>query len=105
MLSHDKEYLKSIVDFVNSYTNKYGLILSAKKTHIYKLDNFNFLKRNWGLTKSGKVMVRPSSKNIRRIKRKYRKLAKRNRKVASDYLKSINGYLQQFEKGGKICIN
>ena len=76
ILSNDKEYLKSVVDFINSYTNKYGLILSANKTHIYKLNNFNFLKRNWSLTKSGKVMIRPSSKNIRRIKCKYHKLAK-----------------------------
>lgn len=106
IMSNDKTYLKSVVDFLNSYAIKSGLVLNKNKTHIYKVSNFSFLKRNWHLTKSGKVLIRPSSKNIKRIKRKYHKLVKRNTKIADEYIQSISGYLQQFKKGEtKICIN
>ena len=53
-----------------------GLELNPKKTRIVRISKgFAFLKRRWGYTATGRVLVRPARESVARERRKLKRLA------------------------------
>lgn len=77
IISDDKNALKKYLDLITPLYEKLGIILNKKKTNIYKLDKgFNFLKCQYILTDTGKIIKKPNKKTIAIQRRKLKKFKK-----------------------------
>jgi len=71
------EDARALLDDMKRLYSLYDLTLNDCKTHIVKLTRgFTYLKMQFKLTKSGKVITRPSPDSKRRMARKLRKFDK-----------------------------
>lgn len=74
LIHHDKKFLQYALEEIKKICDELGIIVHPKKTHITDLKHgFTYLKTNFYLTNSGKVIKRPCRKSItfarRRLKR------------------------------------
>lgn len=102
LIHHDKQYLRICLNAIKKLCAELGIKLNTKKTQIVKLSNgFNFLKKRYRLTKTGKVLRLPSKKNITKRRRLLKKFHQR---VSSGlmsfdnvlrYYNSSSGYFKQ----------
>ena len=87
-----KEFLEhEIKPVIVSFLKERGLYLSEEKTHITHIDEgFNFLGKN--IRKySGKILIKPSKKNVKRFLEKVQKLIKNNMQIkAVTMIKMLN---------------
>lgn len=77
IISESKEYLWSCLDEIKKICCEYGIKLNNKKVQIVKLSHgFTFMKGQYFLTSTGKVIVKPCKKNVHAERRKLRKFKK-----------------------------
>lgn len=70
-ISESKEFLKELLKGVEKISEKLGLNLNKKKTHIFRIDKgFTFLKQRIFITKTGRIVHKPCKTNIVRERRK-----------------------------------
>lgn len=82
----DKEHLKEVLQVVREKYAKQGLQLNEKKTKIVKLSRgFTFLKTQFILTDTGKVVKKICRESVTRERRKLKKFAKLNRQGEMSY--------------------
>ena len=75
LIHNDKEYLNYCLKEIKRICEKLKIIINDNKTKIHKTEiGFIFLKCNFKIIESGKVIVRACKKNILRLKRKLKKL-------------------------------
>lgn len=75
-IATDKETLHNFLDEAYAVCSTLGITINEKKTHIIKLSrSFTFLKKVFRYSPTGKIIITPSRKSIKRMKRKMRKLA------------------------------
>lgn len=80
IIHHDKERLKEILQEVREKYEALGLKLNENKTKIVKLSRgFTFLKTQFVLTDTGKVVKKICRESVTRERRKLKKFAKLNR--------------------------
>lgn len=74
IIHNDKNYLKQLLVEIENICNKYGIFINHNKTQIVKLSKkFNFLKRYYIVTESGKVIELMNKDTITRERRKLKK--------------------------------
>ncbi len=78
IIHEDVDYLKQCLNDVERLANDIGLNLNRKRTHIIRLDgHFEYLKKRIHVTETGKVIMRPTRKNItkrRQLLRKHKEM-------------------------------
>ena len=73
-----KEHLSMVAAAVEILCSDYGIELNARKTKIVKLSHgFTFLKRKFGYTPTGGIVVRPCRESIVRERRKLKAFRKK----------------------------
>ena len=80
MTGHSEEVLeREVKPLVEAFLNERGLRLSPEKTAITHLsEGFDFLGQNVRRYPNGKLLIKPSKKNIRTFLRKVREIVRRN---------------------------
>lgn len=74
LIHENKEYLLKCLNIIREECNKIGIVLNDNKTHITKLSKgFRFLKINFTLTHTGKVVKRLYRPCITKTRRKLKK--------------------------------
>ena len=74
----DKDFLLGVLDAVRIISDRLGLIINKKKTHVTKLSRpFRHLQVKYRLTDQGKVEKRINPKSISRERRKLKKYKKK----------------------------
>lgn len=77
LIHEDKEYLKKCLEALSSKFAAVGIVLNPKKTRIVKLSKgFTFLKTQYFLTDTGKVVRKACRESIVRQRRKLKKFKK-----------------------------
>lgn len=77
LIHEDKEYLKRCLIELRRLCNELGVVLNERKTRIARLDKgFTYLKLNFLLTPSGKIIKRIYPKSVTRMRRKLKKFKK-----------------------------
>ena len=78
IIFNDINMLNEILQKVNEIVQRLGLQLNPKKEKIifFKHHKFEFLKMQFQLTDTGYVVIKPTRKNITRVRKKIRKLRK-----------------------------
>lgn len=88
LIHHSKEHLQKCLKRIEEVCQKLGITLNKKKTQIIKLSRgFRFLKAQFILTKTGKVLRKPYKKNIKLMRHKlktFRKWVDEGRMTVSD---------------------
>ncbi len=75
IIHHSKEYLRECLKEIQIVCEELGVTLNTKKTQIIKINRgIKFLKVNFKLTRTGKVIRRPCRKNIVKMRRKLKSL-------------------------------
>ena len=77
VIHHSKEYLKALLEDIIRICTDLGIHVNEKKTQVYPLTNFTFLKTKYTLTETGKVIHRMPHDNIVRQRRKLKSLAEK----------------------------
>lgn len=72
----DKEYLKGILGQIREQYARLGIKLNEKKTRIVKITRFTFLKTQFILTETGKIIKKICRQSVTRERRKLKKFAK-----------------------------
>lgn len=73
----DKAYLQIVQMLVERKCSELGIVINERKTRIAKLSSgFTFLKKRFGYSDTGRVVVRPSRDSITRERRKLKKQRK-----------------------------
>lgn len=99
IIHNDKDFLKQLLKEIESELASLGLSLNKNKTHIRPLTKqFVFLQMVYGVTKSGKLYIRPCKKSIRRERRKIRKLLKNGIIPFDDILSSYKSWKGNIKK-------
>ena len=81
IIHNNKEYLIKVFEDLKILFNQYGITLNARKTHITKLSKgFCFLKTNFYILPSGKILKKPCRDSITRERRKLKRQFKLLRK-------------------------
>lgn len=79
LIHESKVHLKHCLERIKEVCDELGIILNPKKTKISMLKHgFKFLKINFKLTATGKVLKRMSKESVRAMKRKLEKFKKWN---------------------------
>lgn len=79
LIHERKVHLKHCLERIKEVCDELGIILNPKKTKISMLKHgFKFLKINFKLTATGKVLKRMSKESVRAMKRKLEKFKKWN---------------------------
>ena len=74
IFDHDKERLKEVKKFIQSYLLERGMTLNLKKTQLFKITQpLNFLGFDYHLTETGKVIMTLARKSLKRAKRRIKK--------------------------------
>lgn len=77
VIHKDKEYLKQLLNEIETISVDLGLFINRKKTQIVKISRgFTFLKIKYNLTETGKIIKRLSPKTITRERRRLKKFKK-----------------------------
>lgn len=83
LIHEDIDYLKQCLDVIERMAIKLGLKLNKKRTKIIRLDqHFDFLKKRFHISMTGKIVMRLIRKNItkrRRTIKKHKRLLVQNR--------------------------
>lgn len=105
----DKERLKAIYEDLKNRYRKLGIFVNEKKTHISKLTEWNtWLKINYKILPSGRVIKKVANDTIRRERkrlRKRRKMCNRGdftKEQALNCYKSWRGTYKKYQSGYKI---
>lgn len=110
IIHHDKEKLKEILQHITEESEKLGLTLSLKKTHIVRLDKgFTFLKKKIVMNPNGSIVIRLSREAITRERRKLKKFKKKYElgempleHIETAY-KSWRGFALRFDSYKSVC--
>lgn len=71
IIHHSKEHLQHCLKKIYEICDELGIVLNKKKTQIVKLSRgVGFLKTNFFLTRTGKIVRKPYKKNITHMRRK-----------------------------------
>jgi hypothetical protein len=71
LIHEDVEYLRHCLARIREVCAELGIVLNEKKTRITPLTRgFNFLKKKFTLTPTGRVLCKPDPSSARRMKRK-----------------------------------
>lgn len=70
IIHHDKEFLHSLSAEMKKMLEEIGVTINEKKTHIYPLKRFKYLKKVISLSESGKIYKRIARENVTRMRRK-----------------------------------
>lgn len=73
IIHNDKKELEKLLDKIIQLSNKLGLTINKKKTHITSIKNFRFLKKRFCLLNNGKIIIKLSADSITRMRRKLKK--------------------------------
>lgn len=77
VIHHDKEFLKSLFKDMQAIAEHLQLRFNPKKCHINRLDHyFTFLKSIYHLTKTGKVIYKPSKACLKRERLKLKRFVR-----------------------------
>lgn len=77
LIHEDKEYLKECLEDLKQKFMEIGIVLNTKKTRLIKLSKgFTFLKTQYFLTNTGKVICKASREAVVRQRRKLKKFKK-----------------------------
>ena len=77
LIHNDKEYLNYCLKEIKRICEKLKIVINENKTQFHKTEiGFIFLKCNFRITESGKIVVKSCKKNILRLKRKLKKFKK-----------------------------
>lgn len=77
LIHRNKEYLQYCLKEIKKICEKLKIIINEKKTTFHRTEiGFIFLKCNFKITETGKIIVKPSKKNILRLRRKLKKQKK-----------------------------
>lgn len=93
LIHHDKEYLWKCLKDIQAECCKIGLYFNLKKTKVVKLSKgFTFLKTQYLLTNSGKIIKKPYKYNITCQRIKLKKFKKLINKGAMLYEQAVSSY-------------
>jgi len=88
VIHESKEYLKELLDEIESESKELGLFLNTKKTQIVKLSHwFTILKTQYKIDGNGKVCKKPKPQSFTRERRRMKKLV--NEGVPKDKILSM----------------
>lgn len=93
IIHHDKDFLKDLLADIQILTVGLKLSLNPRKCHLNKLSRgFAYLKTNYRLTESGRVLYKPAATTLRRERHRLRNMMRRHRagKLSLDDIK--DGY-------------
>ena len=94
IIHHDKEFLKQILEEITQIANEYGIHINKNKTQIVKLTHsFSFLKTQYKITETGKLIKNLPTRTISLQRRKMKKLAKFVMNGDMSYGRFVNQYL------------
>lgn len=75
-IATDKKILHNFLKEAYNVCSALGITINEKKTQIIKLSRgFTFLKKVFRYSSTGKIIITPSRKSVKRMKRKMRKIA------------------------------
>ena len=93
IISHDKEYLKELLEEVKARLSELKLEVNEKKTHITKLSHgFTYLQIKYHVD-NGKIIKRPTHNKVSRERKRLRKFKKKYESGDLSELKIHNCYL------------
>ncbi|MEG1582279.1 MAG: RNA-directed DNA polymerase [Clostridia bacterium] len=97
LISKDKEKLNYCLKRIKQICDGLGIILNQKKTHIRKIDKkFQFLKKRFIFTETGKIIRLPAKDTATRMRRKLKKFKIRldaGKMKLGDIKKSMSSWL------------
>lgn len=99
IIHEDKRFLKDLLVELECLSDEIGLELNTKKTQIHKIDKgFVFLKMNYILTNTGKIIVIPHHDTIHRERKKIVKLHNKGMSIddAIEQYKGWRGNMTKF---------
>ena len=100
VIHRSKEFLRALLLSIHDIAESIKLLINEKKTQIYKISKrFVFLKINYFLTITGKVIMIPDKTIVIREKRKLRKFKKENKPLCDieNQFKSVKGMIQKYD--------
>jgi retron-type reverse transcriptase len=75
IIHQDKAFLKEMLKDITRISEELGLKVNQKKTQIHRIDKgFIFLKNQYFITDTGKIVIKPCKANFIRQRRKLKKL-------------------------------
>lgn len=93
LIHHDIKYLEYCLKEITRICNELKIVVNEKKTKFHKTHiGFVFLQCNFRITKTGKVVVKPSKKNALRLRKKLKKFKKFLDKGIITYIDVRNTY-------------
>ena len=104
IISPDKRFLKDLLEVITSMCENIGIHVHKDKTQIIKLaKGFTFLKVQYQLTESGKLMKKIPKCTVVRERRKLKSLAK----LVSDGILTLKYFISQYKswRGDKVKYN
>lgn len=97
IIHNSKEFLNEVLKGVINISNKLGLVINPKKTHIAKISQtFTFLQIRYSVTETGRIIRRISPKAITRERRKlkaYRRLLDNKRITYKEIENIFKGWM------------
>lgn len=78
IISPDKEVLIKLLKEIEEIVASLNMFINPKKTKISSLQKFRYLKREYCLTSTGKILVRNTNESFRRMRKKILKLKRKN---------------------------
>ena len=108
LISKDKEKLVDALNTIIEYLEKIGLSLNLNKSRIYRIDErIEFLRFNYRLTNTGKVIITVPKYRLKYKKRKLRNMviACRDGKIRKDTIdEHVESYLEYISYGNNYKI-
>lgn len=109
IIHHDKKFLQELLKELIVQCKSLGIFVNEKKTSIQKLTGWNtFLKINYKITETGRLIKKVHNSTIRRERqrlRKFKKLLDKNRMSYDDILQCFmawKGVYKKYDSGYKI---
>lgn len=94
LIHHSKEYLRKCLGILRRAFAKIGIVVNEKKTHIIKLRRgFTFLKTQFFLTETGRVVRKAARASITRQRRKLKKFKRFLDAGEMTYKQIYNSYM------------
>lgn len=93
IIHHDKEYLLYLLGQIQKLCCDLRIYINMHKTQIQKLDHFSYLKINYSLTESGRIIKRVAGDSVTRERRKLKSF----RYILNDGLLSFEEILNQYK--------
>ena len=102
IIHNDKKELEELLERIIQLSDKLGLTINKKKTHITSIKNFRFLKKRFSLLDNGRIIIKLSADSITRMRRKLKKFESlyHNGKMTFEHIetsyKSWRGFALQY---------